>query len=269
MGRVGIKRAEKSRRNKAGAKKLLEQAKLRYGRIRRQNREESAVGLLVRSEGSRELTTPHKIGEVSLTSVDIRLELGSLSELSLNGRSNRALRVHDVVAHVGGQDEVGDGHLVARNILTAAVGQGLLDQAVELYQDLSELFKLLRLLLFGREKGSSSGVGDVAPSIDDRVAVAGGLPILGIVVAELDAEAVHDCAELGQVLAASFDLRQSRSELALRLLARLHDSCFLNGLTSVLAHLLDGVSAAAALEVLELNLSWDLAGSGRGTCGGR
>ena len=104
--------------------------------------------------------------------------------------------VIDVVANVGGHDEVSDGELVASDELLAVVGEGLLDEGVELVDVGSPGGHGGILLVRVSEEPGAEEVYLVTPAVDDRVAVAGGLPVIGVVEAVADAEGVHDGGEL-------------------------------------------------------------------------
>ena len=109
---------------------------------------------------------------------------GGGGALDLEGRGG----VLDVVANVGGHDEVSDGELVASDELLAVVGEGLLDEGVELVDVGSPGGDGGILLVGGSEEPGAEEVHLVTPAVDDRVAVAGGLPVLGVVEAVADAE---------------------------------------------------------------------------------
>jgi len=141
------------------------------------------------------------------------------------------------------------------------VGEGLLAEDLDFPADAEEGLKLGGLVLVRGEGEASEGTLDVAPGVDDGVAVAGHLPVLGVVVAVTDAEGAHLGAELTHVnvLAAdvSIDLGETSTELGRGALAGVDDD-LLPRLTVVSEHLLKRVSAALTkAEVGELDSARD------------
>lgn len=78
------------------------------------------------------------------------------------------------------------------------VSKHLLTEPARLSDKSSVLLKALRLLVVRGEEHGAGAALDVSPQAHDGVDVASLLPVLGVVVAELGAEAVHDGVELGK-----------------------------------------------------------------------
>ena len=166
-----------------------------------------------------------------------------------------------------GHHEVSDGDCVACCELTAMVGQVLLHNAVVLLGQLDVSLNGCGLLV-GRSEHEARKLSEhVCEGVDNRVNVTACLEVPGVVVAIPDAELAEDGAKLGKSV-----LLAILSEDCLREAATEFTSvaaCFLSfpighvfgdlivGLSVVLKHLSEGITASHSLEVPEGDTAWD------------
>ena len=188
--------------------------------------------------------------EVGLDGHGVGLQLGGALEHGHDHGAGLELGVLNEVAEEGAEDEVGNGNRVTGDVLTAMVVELLLTEGHELAESgdhLRDQLVGLRWILV--ESGASDGAHDVSPAVNNRVAVAGGLPVLRVVVAVADTERAEHGTELSHVdfLATdvSIDLRETSAELRGGALSHF-DGNFLVGLTVMREHLLKRVSATVA-----------------------
>ena len=199
----------------------------------------------------------HDIGAVGL-------ELGSFVESSLELRAEGILSVHHEVSDPGSHDELGDRDLVASGPLLVVVVQVLLHHLVVELSNRDEGRNVCLLLVLRSEEDGRALGKDIGECVNDRVGIAGHLPVLSVVVAELDAEHAEDGAHLRETVLLSVDsdecVRKSTSKLtaissSLLGLPGLGFPRFLVVLLAVvLKDLLKRVAAAVEAEVSPLNL---------------
>ena len=169
--------------------------------------------------------------------------------------------------------EVSDGDAVASDPLAGVGAQGLVHKTEELLCDAGELFDggIFRFT-FWSEHDSSDGADSITVGLDNRVNEASLLEVLGVVVAKLDAEHVHNGTQSSAVhflaINGELDLGETSVELTARAVVSslgcapilLCPASLLPVLTVVSEHLSDRVGAAAeAVEVPELDAGIDAA----------
>ena len=202
--------------------------------------------------------TSLKVGEGGLACLGIGLELRGRVKLGLKSGRDGVHWVKDEVTSVGSENEVSNRHLVAGSVLAIVVQEVFLDQAVESSANVLELGDSSSLgLLISCEENTSCSAHNITPSINDRVAVARSLEVLGIIVAKPLTKVAVGSAELGVLLTIDLGLWEAGAELTGRALAW-HNLCALPSLTGVGAHLLKRVSTAfATTEIGDVDGAWD------------
>lgn len=130
--------------------------------------------------------------------LDVGLSLGaSARNVSLHqGSREGATRVVQAVLNNGDHAEVGDADHVSAGEFAAVEVEVRLDKGEDLLLDGTDGFHLGHLLVIRGKQDATHTADNVAIGVDDWVDQAGRLPVLGVVVAELDAKHAHDGAKL-------------------------------------------------------------------------
>ena len=195
--------------------------------------------------------------ELISDTLDVLLELGALGEGRLSRTRAGAVGVEHGVLDVRDHDEVANGDLVAGNEFATVVSKVHLSELVDFAGDaLTESRDQSRLVSRGSSEHLEKTAHQVTEGIDDGVSVAGLVPVLGVVVAEADAEGAEHGAHLTDLdlLAILLEVEDGErvelttdgSHLVLGPVS-LHNRVLRVGLSVVLEHLVDGVGTASTV----------------------
>ena len=199
--------------------------------------------------------------------MSILLKQRSVSEGVLHLLSKREVGIFDVVADMRSHNEVSNGDCVACCKLTAVVSQVLLHHIVVLLGKLDVSLDSGGLLVRCSEHEARELAEHVCEGVNDRVYVTACLEVPGVVVAIPDSELAEDGAKLSySVLLAIickdylWEATTEFTSIAACLLGfpvRHVHSDLIVGLSVVLKHLSEGITASHTLEVPEGDTAWD------------